>query len=737
MKLQNQLSLFIFFWFIISCVFGQQGSTDSFPIILNRAYDFYDKGNYKKSVKEGRELLRVAYELNNLEYIGEAYYLLGLNDETIEEYGRAKEKYLKALSIAEKRNDSIFILDIYNGLGNIASLRDNDFEKSEEYYLKGLEIGKAINDPYKMSFIINICWDYLENEQTQKVLPYLSDLYAYSNENDLKELSIDEAKSFSNVNYILGRYLGEKSNFSKAHYYLNKSITTAKQSSNYEELSDAYLADSKVFEKQKKIDSAYLQLMNHNKFYKLFLDKNMLNKLQVEEVKFNIEEYERALELSQKEQQFSESIATNRSKLNRVYLIIAILLLILVFVVLHQNSRRKKLIENLNKKNKALKLAEKKAAIAAEAKSNFVSNISHELRTPLHGVIGITSLLLSEDEISPKNKKLLKSLKFSGDYLLGLINNVLLMSKIDRHKIKIMPRSIELKNVFNHIGRTASYSAEKKNVAISFQIEENVPKYLILDDSVLSEVLINLIDNAVKFSENGNVWIRAKVPKEANVDLKEKVFIRFEVEDNGRGIPAEQKESIFYKFSQISGNESIMEGTGLGLSIVQNLLLQMGSDIHLESEIGKGSLFYFDLLCGITKVKEQEKVVEKEEVIYNFDNKRILMVEDNEINKLVTQKFLSPFNIHLDLASEGNSGWEKIQKNTYDLILLDINIPYFNGYEIAQKTRAQNINTPIVAVTASELAEIEEQVYNSGMNDILIKPFNKSNLLEILSKYLN
>lgn len=707
--------------------------SDSLEIYLNKAYDYYDAYNYAESVKQGRLLLEIAYAGNNRKYIAEAYYILALNDESIEEYDRAKEKYLKALKIAEQQKDSLFIIDVYNELGNIASLYEKNYQDAEKYYLKGLEIGTRINDPEKIIFVINVCWDYLETGRHKNVEKYLKELKEFI-VTDTVKLDLDLAGSKSHANYILGRYYGEENDFTAAHTYLDEAVKYAVQFNLYEHAGDAYLAGSKLYKRENADGKAYEMLTKYIEVNKKQNDLTVLKKMQIEEVKLKIQEYQRALDLSEKEKELTASIAASRSKLNKIYLIIVIVSLIFIGFIYKENLDKKKLIGNLNHTNTELREAKRRVSIAAEVKSNFVSNISHELRTPLHGVIGITSLLLAEKEISDDNKKLLQSLKFSGDYLLGLINNVLLLSKIDNDKIKILPKAFVLKDFFEHIRHSIEYSAQKHNVQVSFEIEKGIPSQIILDESILSEILINLVENAIKFAKDGNVSISVKTIE--NNRSYQHAWLRFAVKDDGLGIPEDQQRNIFQKFSQISSNQSIMEGTGLGLSIVKSLLMQMGSNIHLESKEGEGSVFYFDLLTNIPEEVGYEAEAAAKDQTPDYSNKRILLVEDNEINKLVIEKFLSAYHIHLDIYSDGVSGYEALQNNQYDLALLDINIPGLSGYEITRKIRRTNKKTPIVAVTASELSEIEDVAYKAGMNDILIKPFNKQKLSEILHRYL-
>ena len=173
----------------------------------------------------------------------------------------------------------------------------------------------------------------------------------------------------------------------------------------------------------------------------------------------------------------------------------------------------------------------------------------------------------------------------------------------------------------------------------------------------------------------------------------------------------------------------------MGLSLVKSLQLYIGSDIELKIEVRKGSKFYFDLIYKQNLKKQMQPLINKEEFVDLSRNKKVLLVEDNAINKLVTQKFLSPYNIELVMISDGKEAYEALLENEYDVVLLDINIPSMSGYEIAKEVRDRGVNVPIIAVTASELSEIEERVYNIGMNDIIIKPFQKQKLIDTLSKF--
>lgn len=259
--------------------------------------------------------------------------------------------------------------------------------------------------------------------------------------------------------------------------------------------------------------------------------------------------------------------------------------------------------------------------------------------------------------------------------------------------------------------------------------DPKLPQQIIADSSILYEVLLNLTENAIKFSRG---WVSVEVNFLEGVD--QKLNLQFKVIDNGEGIPLDKQEMIFEEFSQISAGKNTMEDIGIGLSIVKKLLLLMNSDIKLESEIGKGSVFFFEITC---KESINEAVNEKESLKTNqFKGKKIIHIEDNLINRLVVEKFLSTYELSLSTFEDGKEGLKALSNEDWDLALIDINVPNLNGYEIVSAIRKIHPEKPMIAVTASELSEIKERAMNAGMTDILIKPFNKKSLLEIIHKHL-
>lgn len=374
-------------------------------------------------------------------------------------------------------------------------------------------------------------------------------------------------------------------------------------------------------------------------------------------------------------------------------------------------------------------IAKQKAEEAAVAKQQFLSTMSHEIRTPMNAVIGMTYLLLQEE---PREDQLeyLNALKFSGENLLVLINDILDFSKIDSGKVFFEEISFSIKDLVYGIKQTLIYRAEEKGLKLMVMVDTNIPEFVLGDSARLNQVLTNLIGNAIKFTEKGSVKIEISLKKQTNRSIE----IEFSVQDTGIGIPADKLDYIFERFTQASTDTTrIYGGTGLGLAISKKLLNLQNSEIQAESTPGKGSRFFFRLAFQKSDEKSpQVSAFEPEEKLELLKGKRVLVAEDNMINQIVAQKFLVKKGMEVDLAENGEDALDKIAKNEYDLILMDLHMPEMNGYDATKSIRNSNdpkiSSIPIIAITASVMMEVQGQIRESGMNDFILKPFNPNEL---------
>ena len=368
---------------------------------------------------------------------------------------------------------------------------------------------------------------------------------------------------------------------------------------------------------------------------------------------------------------------------------------------------------------------------SSELKSKFISNVTHELRTPLYGVVGITSLLLEKNNLNSNDNKLLSSLKFSGDYLLNLVNEVLQFSKVESESLELKLTTINIRELIKNNISSFSYRLQETNNKIEVSIDENVPMFIKCDSIRLSQVLLNLIGNSIKFTESGVIDIRIKTLNLNN----DKAHLRFEIEDNGLGIPKDKFESIFENFSQLERNVNInYQGTGLGLSITKKIVELFGSQIELESEVGQGAKFSFNVTFDVDN--EKQLAIEKEKnsgKIVDMNKKfNILIAEDNKINQVVTKNLLKRQNYCCEVVENGCEAVEYAKNKSLDLILMDINMPVMDGVEATELIRKFNPYIPIIALTAADIDYVRENYSEIGFSGILTKPFDNIEFFQMI-----
>ncbi|GAB1462300.1 PAS domain S-box protein [Pedobacter sp.] len=376
--------------------------------------------------------------------------------------------------------------------------------------------------------------------------------------------------------------------------------------------------------------------------------------------------------------------------------------------------------------------AKEQATQLSEAKEMFLSVMSHEIRTPLNAIIGMTNLLIENDP-KQSQKEDLNILKFSGENLLNIINDVLDFTKIETGNLHLEFLPVNLQLLCNDIISSLKVNATKQQNILSLNFDEQIPTLVSADKLRLYQVLMNLLGNAVKFTTNGRVELTVKMQHESTA----KVDVYFEVKDNGIGIPLDKKDYIFETFTQARADISRKYGgTGLGLAITKKLLKLYQSDIKVDSVEGKGASFSFVIgFDKVTNVEAQEKL---RPVV--FDGKRVLIVDDNEINIVIAMRILIKWGFVLDFAADGYEAIEKITKNKYDLVFMDIKMPGITGFETTTIIRGMEEEyyrtLPIVALTASTLHNQESKFKESGMNGHILKPFNPSEIKQVLAQFL-
>lgn len=643
-------------------------------------FDYDDALNY---TNKGFLLLK---KYDNKRYLGIYYELLGVikysqekNLERDNAFFKA-EYYLRNFASPEEN------IDINFNLAVISKEKQN-WTSTQKYALEALRLIKVtqtnqIRKKYLYTFLAEANLN-LENLQQ-------TDFYLRKLESD-KELLNNKLLLVASYYGLRARYFEKNNDFKKASYFFNKSNET------YAKLS---------FEKTKQIKESFK------------LESNLqLKDLENQKIKKEIE----------------LSNANNRYK-NFLILLSVVLIVVLVILMIFQ-KRNFKLEEKMNtllkNKNEELEETNEQIKLALKSKKNFLDTITHELRTPLNSIKGISYLLANEK--GEKNMQLYtETLAFSSDYLLSLINNIIEFNIFDKIKSYILKsESVNLRELLNNVVNSFKIKNVNQN-KFKVEIDKNIPHLVNTDSFVLSQIILNLIDNAAKFTKNGEILLRVELAKEQ----EENITLHFEISDSGIGIDEKIIEQVFIPFFQETTEfKNQYEGVGLGLSIVNKALKLFNSEPKLTSQKGLGTTISFEL--ELKKIIASNIPNKIKEIKVNYNDVSILLVEDNKVNQAITKKILLNKGFQCDVADNGLEAVEKVEKNDYSLILMDIMMPIMDGFESSERITKIKPNIPIIALTAVYEEINKDRFEKAKIRKVLNKPVKIETLYTTILNYVN
>lgn len=702
--------------------------------------DKYARGLYDKALKGlndlkcsesllySQQLLEYALKQNKYDMAAASYNIIGLNFEEFGDLKKSIQYYNSGVSYAKLAKNDTIENYLYNNIGNLYYFRLKDSKKGLYYYQKSYELSKRLDTPRDIAFAeINLADVYLELNELSKGKYYLQLV-----EKKMKNNDYEMGMSYYS---LMAYYYEMRNDFVNAEKNYLKCVSDFKyQDIEYHKSHqmDIYAMVYRFYKKYHKTEKALYYLEKHDQLQDELFSKERNIEIKMAGGDIEALEYKYKVQQIETEKKIQQQKMKAANRFNKVVLWFLGFVIIFLIFIFKGFVNYRSLSRKLSDYNFQLQVAREKSEEATRLKTQFLSNVSHELRTPLYGVIGMAEILESEHK-EIKDSPYFNALKFSSHYLLTLINDVLNVYKIEDNDIEFNYENINIREEIGHIKESMNVIAKSNKNEIIVSIADDVPQFIKTDLTRFSQILINLVSNALKFTKKGKVTLSLFLEIRDN-----NAFLKLEVVDTGIGIPEEYLDKIFEKFVQVDVNlQEQYKGTGLGLSIVKRLVELFKGSISVESEIREGSKF----TVLFPHIPADEIEVSNQLKTHSHDKLKhlnILVVEDNKINQMVTQKLLEKNGHNFQMVENGLEALLLLEDNNYDVILMDINMPVMNGIEASIKIRNLGIKTPIIALTASDKENILKEILEkkNGLTDVLVKPFEYADLENVISRYI-
>ncbi|NCP52488.1 MAG: response regulator [Flavobacteriales bacterium] len=715
---------FVAIFMLLTLSLSSQNSIEKDPEILQNTINYritqseydIDKFNYFEAQKKLDEALKIAESIDDKKSIGLIYSKKGKLQLIIEELNEAIVSINKAIEVQRFEKDNINLGISYKTFGDIYKSKKN-YKQAIDYYISAQTLfEQEEQNNYLAEVLLCEAETFIKLKNYQKARTINEQTLALAKRFNLLNIQSSALINHGKIYNVLG-------DNNKALSYANEGLLMAKNNNFGEILNEGYLVLSDITQSTGDYVLSNDYLRSHLKLSDSLSKIKRENLSPEKKIKFLINDQ---IENSKRQEQELKE-ANNKNELGTLISILSVALItilsLLTLSLYKNNNIRLKTNNMLHKKNAELIIAKEKAELASKTKANFLSTVTHELRTPLYAVTGLSNMLLEENP-KPEQIQHLKSLKFSGDYLLTFINDILQINKIEANKVEIEPETFNLKKKITNIILALNNSANDNNTKLHLEYDKSLPENFIADQLKISQILINLIGNSIKFTKDGDIWIRVYKINEEN----DYYNLRFEVEDNGIGISQEKQEKMFESFSQ--GSIQINRkygGTGLGLSIVKGLIEILKGKIYLKSELDKGTTFYFEIPLKYTdqEVKEATPIQFNENNEIDLSKVKVLVVEDNKINQMITKKILTKMELTCDVVDNGESAVDMVKNNHYDIVLMDIHMPGISGIEATKIIRTFDKELTIFALTAVTIEDKMHEFDEAGFTDIIPKPFKQ------------